>query len=50
MNGATHRTIGILVYEGCDLLDVGGPYEALVTAADLRARAGLPVPLEWGAP
>lgn len=40
MNGATHRTIGILVYDGCDLLDVGGPYEALLTAARLLERAG----------
>lgn len=34
------HTIGILVYDGCDLLDVGGPYEALLTADRLLARAG----------
>ena len=32
------RTVGILVYEGCDLLDVGGPYEAVLTADRLQAR------------
>jgi transcriptional regulator GlxA family with amidase domain len=34
------RTVGILVYDGCDLLDVGGPYEAVLTAGRLLARAG----------
>jgi len=32
------RTVGILVYQGCDLLDVGGPYEAVLTADRLQAR------------
>lgn len=40
MNERPRRTIGILVYDGCDLLDVGGPYEALLTADRLLARAG----------
>lgn len=40
MNRHTRRTIGLLVYGGCDLLDVGGPYEALLTAARLLARTG----------
>ena len=30
--------IGVLVYPGCDLLDVGGPYEALLTADRLQGR------------
>lgn len=34
------HTVGILVYDGCDLLDVGGPYEALLTAGRLLARTG----------
>jgi transcriptional regulator GlxA family with amidase domain len=34
------RSIGILVYDRCDLLDVGGPYEALLTADRLLARTG----------
>ena len=32
------RTVGVLVYPGCDLLDVGGPYEAVLTADRLQAR------------
>ncbi|TVP64593.1 MAG: DJ-1/PfpI family protein [Nitriliruptor sp.] len=32
------RTVGVLVYTGCDLLDVGGPYEAVLTADRLQAR------------
>ncbi|MEX2551148.1 MAG: DJ-1/PfpI family protein [Nitriliruptoraceae bacterium] len=34
-----HRA-GLLVFEGCDLLDVGGPYEALLTADRLLRRRG----------
>ena len=40
MNGPLRNTIGLLVYDGCDLLDVGGPHEALLTAARLLARTG----------
>lgn len=31
--------VGVLVYAGCDLLDLGGPYEVLLTADRLLARA-----------
>ena len=33
--------IGLLVFEGCDAMDVIGPYEVLLTANRLRERAGL---------
>lgn len=36
----------LLLYDGCDLLDVGGPYEVLLTANRLRVRAGAPAPFE----
>ncbi|WP_084077391.1 DJ-1/PfpI family protein [Demequina sp. NBRC 110057] len=32
--------IGILVYDGFDLIDAGGPYEVFLTAARLQQRAG----------
>lgn len=35
----THR-VGILVFDGFDLLDVGGPYEVFLTAARLAERDG----------
>ncbi len=38
--GATTHRVGILVFEGCDLLDVGGPYEVLLTADRLLVRRG----------
>jgi|AntRauTorcE11897_2_1112592.scaffolds.fasta_scaffold13433_2 transcriptional regulator GlxA family with amidase domain len=38
--GATTHRAGLLVFEGCDLLDVGGPYEALLTADRLLERRG----------
>lgn len=40
MNDRRRHTIGILVYDRCDPLDIGGPYEALLTAGRLLARAG----------
>ncbi|WP_284328350.1 hypothetical protein [Demequina litorisediminis] len=33
-------SIGILVYDGFDLIDAGGPYEVFLTAARLQRRAG----------
>ena len=36
----------LLVFDGCDLLDVGGPYEVLLTANRLAERAGAAVPFE----
>ena len=33
-------TVAILLFEDCDLLDVGGPYEVFLTAARLTERAG----------
>ncbi len=39
-DGATTHRVGILVFEGCDLLDVGGPYEVLLTADRLLTRRG----------
>jgi transcriptional regulator GlxA family with amidase domain len=34
--------VGLLLFEAVDLLDVGGPYEVLLTADRLRERAGQP--------
>jgi transcriptional regulator GlxA family with amidase domain len=44
----TERPIrtALLLYDGCDLMDVGGPYEVLLTANRLRVRAGAPAPFE----
>jgi transcriptional regulator GlxA family with amidase domain len=33
-------TVALLLYSGCDLLDVGGPYEVLLTANRLARRDG----------
>jgi transcriptional regulator GlxA family with amidase domain len=33
-------TVALLLYPGCDLLDVGGPYEVLLTANRLASREG----------
>ncbi len=38
--------IGILFYEGADLLDTGGPYEVFLTASRLAERQGDPPPFE----
>jgi transcriptional regulator GlxA family with amidase domain len=38
--------VGLLVYEGVDLLDAGGPYEVFLTASRLVARDGGPVPFD----
>lgn len=38
--------VGLLVFEGFDLLDVGAPYEVLLTASRLAARDGAPEPFE----
>lgn len=38
--------IGILFYEGADLLDTGGPYEVFLTASRLVERDGDPAPFE----
>lgn len=43
----TEKTrVALLVFEGCDLLDVGGPYEVLHTANRLALRAGAPAPFD----
>ncbi|WP_061961144.1 DJ-1/PfpI family protein [Demequina flava] len=34
--------IGILVFDGFDVIDAGGPYEVFLTASRLRERAGEP--------
>lgn len=34
------------MYEGVDLLDVGGPYEVFLTASRLAVRAGGPAPFD----
>ncbi|MBW3663428.1 MAG: DJ-1/PfpI family protein [Actinobacteria bacterium] len=39
-------TIGLLLFEDVDLLDVGGPYEVFLTAARLVARDGDTPPFE----
>lgn len=36
--------VGILLFDGVDLLDVGGPYEVLLTAARLAERDGAEAP------
>ena len=38
--------IGILLFDGVDLLDAGGPYEVFLTASRLAARDGEPPPFE----
>lgn len=38
--------IGILLFEGVDLLDSGGPYEVFLTASRLTQRDGAPAPFE----
>jgi transcriptional regulator GlxA family with amidase domain len=38
--------VGLLIFDGCDLLDVGGPYEVLLTANRLALRAGDAAPFE----
>jgi transcriptional regulator GlxA family with amidase domain len=38
--------VGLLVYDGVDLLDAGGPYEVFLTASRLVARDGAPVPFD----
>ena len=38
--------VAILLFEGVDLLDVGGPYEVLLTASRLARRDGLAEPFE----
>lgn len=38
--------IGVLLFEGVDLLDVGGPYEVFLTASRLVARDGGDPPFE----
>jgi transcriptional regulator GlxA family with amidase domain len=36
--------VGLLLFEGVDLLDVGGPYEVFLTASRLAGRDGAPPP------
>lgn len=38
--------IAILIFDGVDLLDVGGPYEVFLTASRLREREGAEPPFE----
>lgn len=38
--------IGVLLFDGVDLLDVGGPYEVFLTASRLTERDGDPPPFE----
>lgn len=38
--------VGILIYDGVDLLDAGGPYEVFLTASRLRLREGASAPFE----
>ncbi|MFA9429539.1 DJ-1/PfpI family protein [Egicoccus sp. AB-alg2] len=38
--------IALLLFDGCDLLDVGGPYEVLLTANRLAERDGREVPFD----
>lgn len=45
MTSTTHR-VAILIFEGVDLLDVGGPYEVFLTASRLAVRDGRQPPFE----
>lgn len=45
MTSTTHR-VAILIFDGVDLLDVGGPYEVFLTASRLAVRDGRPPPFE----
>lgn len=38
--------IGLLLYEGVDVIDTGGPYEVFLTASRLAARTGAEPPFE----
>ena len=49
MNPTPTRLIGLLIYDGVELLDHAGPYEVFTTASRMHARlhgAGLPPPFE----
>ena len=43
---AASMRIGIVVFDRVDLLDVGGPYEVMLTASRLERRDGAPEPFE----
>lgn len=45
MTSTTHR-VAILIFDGVDLLDVGGPYEVFLTASRLAVRDSRPPPFE----
>jgi transcriptional regulator GlxA family with amidase domain len=38
--------VGVLLYEGVDLLDAGGPYEVFLTASRLAVRGGVDPPFD----
>jgi transcriptional regulator GlxA family with amidase domain len=38
--------IGLLLYDGVDVIDTGGPYEVFLTASRLAVRAGDPPPFD----
>lgn len=38
--------VGLLTFDGCDLIDLVNPYEVFLTANRLRARDGAPPPFE----
>lgn len=38
--------VAVVLFEGVDLLDVGGPYEVFLTASRLVLRTGDPAPFE----
>lgn len=42
----TPTRVGLLAFDSCDAMDLVGPYEVLLTANRLRARAGAPEPFE----
>ena len=39
-------TVTLLLFEGCDVMDTGGPYEVLLTANRLAARTGATPPFD----
>ena len=42
---ATHR-VAIIMFQDCDLLDTGGPYEVFLTASRIAERDGRPRPFD----
>ena len=46
VGGTVVSTCVLLLFDGCDVMDVTGPYEVLLAAGRLAARAGTPPPFD----